>query len=144
MSKNHHQLVVDLLVKGHAVIQDPKHWNQGSACRDEHGHAASTQSKEAYCFCSLGAIERAYLGHEGEPMNDSFWFFDKDHKVLNAAMGFLLDATGELCSYRSIAIFNDAHDHATVMRAWEMAIKTARSAAEASADWAEQEAESRG
>lgn len=44
------------------LISDPERWTVGYAARDEHANPTSPMSKNAKCFCAIGAIQRVTDG----------------------------------------------------------------------------------
>lgn len=49
----------EILVKARELIAEPKNWTKGSYARNSEGYPVSCNSEDAFCFCSLGAIQRA-------------------------------------------------------------------------------------
>ncbi len=63
----------EVLVKAKELIQDPKHWIQGTFARDSEGRGVAVYVPEAVCFCSLGAMRRASLNYPiPEPVLKAF------------------------------------------------------------------------
>jgi hypothetical protein len=95
----------DILIKAREIISDEKNWTQKAQARDKDGHEVSYLRPWAVCFCSVGAVERASIGHPRRAL---------------AALDFL---SGEICS--NIAEFNDTSSHAEVLAMFDKAIANA-------------------
>lgn len=46
----------EALLKAAALIEQPGRWTQGSYAKDRNGFPVSHTSKEAICFCMMGAV----------------------------------------------------------------------------------------
>lgn len=88
-----------------ALISDERHWIQEQYC-NTHLLADST------CFCSLGAIHKVLTNSLQAP----------DKNDLTVALG------RGMGGWTEIAEFNDTHNHAEVMQAWDNAISLAEQA----------------
>lgn len=97
----------EILRKARALIKDPKNWTQKACARDKYGYEVDVDSREAYCFCTIGAIAKV----SGR---------STDGDARNA----LRDIIG---GRRSIANFNDEHTHAEVLALFDRAIARAES-----------------
>jgi hypothetical protein len=90
-----------------ALIEDPKHWTQGSYGLDSSGHGVSTRRiNEAVCFCSWGALVRVGI--------DVIGGRSAEERYLDMGMG-----------NRGVGNFNDTHTHAEVLAAFDKAIELA-------------------
>lgn len=65
-------------MKAYEVIDAPDKWIQSAFARTKQGWGVSTRDKDAYCFCAVGAIYRAY--YEDELCHE---VVEKLEKVLN-------------------------------------------------------------
>ena len=86
------------------LISDPARWTKNLFARDKSGKYVNPQSKEAVCFCSLGAIER-FAGR----------------KMLGEFEKHLDDVCKRLFGTNVIS-FNDTHVHAEVLALFDAAI----------------------
>jgi hypothetical protein len=95
----------DILVAARALIEQPKAWTQGEYARDKKGNRVPLTSRQATCWCAMGATGRAQAGNipAGVRARDR----------LRAAIGD-----------RSIPGWNDAPErtHAEVLAAFDRAI----------------------
>jgi hypothetical protein len=103
--------VLDLLTRAQDLIRDPAHWHQGWFAVDADGRECPSDSKQAVCFCSIGAMARA------KP---------ETHQLTQLARKYLQEAIG---LEQSIVDFNDTHTHDQVMAMWDRARELARAAA---------------
>lgn len=92
----------DILTNAQNLIRDPKNWTQELYARDEDDHAVEPASKQAVCYCSLGAIMRV-TGLDSDTTEHPT--FD----LLEVAMGSF------------VTEFNDDRTHAEVMAAFDKA-----------------------
>ena len=88
-----------------AKISTPAQWTTSSFARTKDGFPVMPRSKEAVCFCSLGAIENVYL------------FNSLPYRIVKSRLEVALDGR--------ITAFNDTHTHEEVMSVWDKAIATA-------------------
>lgn len=106
--------VTEFLKNAKALINTPEKWTQKAYARDAGGNDIDDASTGAVCFCSLGAL----------------WRTKRDLSLSVAMVGrgtdALRDALEELeggCLY--VAMFNDSHKHADVMKMFDLAIAKA-------------------
>jgi hypothetical protein len=97
--------IKDVLIKAREIISDEKNWTQRAEARDKDGITVSYLRPWAVCFCSVGAVERAAIGHPGRNLD-----------ALEAL-------SGEISS--NIAEFNDNSSHAEVLAMFDKAIANA-------------------
>jgi hypothetical protein len=88
--------VLDVLKKATALLSDPKKWTKGTEARSEKGNAVKPTSRNAVCFCAVGALERA-AGGKTE-------VYDAAVTALNPELPFY---NGFLASKKSIEVVND-------------------------------------
>lgn len=103
---------VEILIAARKRIRRPKAWTQGSLAVDEFGDAVPTFSRHARAWCSAGAIIRVSPG-------------ESPAKQAARAAARTLLRRAIRCDE---AIWNDApgRRHATVLRAFDRAIKLAK------------------
>lgn len=95
----------EILKKARELIKDPENWTQKACARDKYGYEVEVDSKEAYCFCTIGAIAKVSgRSTDGDARN-----------VLRDIIG----------GSRSIANFNDGHTHPQVLDVFDRAIALA-------------------
>lgn len=97
----------EILIAAKALIDTPEKWTRGSFARDSENYHVDFYSKDAVCYCSLGALYKSQQGIHS----------------LEAALAkrHLWYAAGE-----SIAEYNDTHTHPEVMAVWDKAIELAK------------------
>ena len=100
--------VTQILQAARNLISKRENWTQDYFARAADGSGVYSQSDNAVCWCSLGALNRVSPPDEGSQAG-------KQAKV------FLREAMGG-----PIASFNDTHTHEEVIAAWDEAIKLAR------------------
>jgi hypothetical protein len=97
--------ISEILIAAKALIDTPDKWTVNALARDINDREVGAKSIAACKFCSAGAIDRI-LG--------SNWLFNvKVYRILGAQM------------HGYTANFNDTHNHAEVMLAWDKAIAQA-------------------
>lgn len=94
----------EILIAAKALIDAPEKWTQGDYARDASGNSVSFKSKDAVCFCSLGAIHKVAKGKD----------FDDAEKCLREILN------GDFRS--SLHRFNDAKNHKEVIELFDAAI----------------------
>lgn len=104
----------EILVAARDIISDPKHWTQGYYALDMYGAHREAQSKDAVCFCSLGAVAKAAGRNTGVA-----------HPNKGVELSYLIDAINRE-DVGDIVHFNDSHDHAEVLAAFDKAIQLAQ------------------
>ena len=95
----------ELLIAAKAKIANPVNWLSGGYATDSEGQKAYTWSKNATCFCSVGAARSAMR------------LLDK----INTQVFELLNQAAGGC----VIEFNDSHTHEQVMVVWDKAIALA-------------------
>lgn len=80
-------------MKIHELLSDRTKWTQGCAARDEKGNQAYIESKDAVCFCLVGALDRCY----GRMTEERFLAANKIKERVKAKNG-----------YATIPEYNDA------------------------------------
>jgi len=100
----------EFLRKAKALIDTPEKWTQGYFATDGGGIVVDPHTQHAQCFCSLGALWRQEVAENSTGME-----FSSQVPVvyLNRAMD------------GDIPYFNDRHNHAEVIAAWDAAIAAA-------------------
>lgn len=93
----------EVLIMARALIAKPEHWTKRSYARGLSGESVDAGSRNAVCWCSVGAIDRISLVDGGRALD-----------ALSTAMGG-----------GGITSFNDSSDHATVLAAFDRAIESA-------------------
>lgn len=99
--------VLDALIAGRALIEDPKHWTRKFNARDADGHPVwNTKTQEPISWCSLGALSKVTEG--------TTKVYNGAYKVLRA------------CVDAGVSDFNDSHSHSEVLALWDKAIEAER------------------
>lgn len=107
----------EVLQQARDLISDPKRWTQGTYAKTKEGSIAYPPThKDAYCFCSIGAIARVQnlLPVDAES---------------SKAVGFLTQlVTGQpgVDDRWAIPEFNDSRTHDEVLQMFDFAIEAAR------------------
>lgn len=91
------------LIAARALISTNARWTQYYPARDANGLACGPEDERAFCFCALGALDRA--------TNSSGDSYDKALDTLQNFMGLRVD------------VFNDNHTHAEVLAMFDKAIE---------------------
>lgn len=99
---------VDILRAARAKISDPQNWTREESARDDAGYPVEPLSHDAVCWCARGAISAAAKS------GDEF-----------QASNVLRRAIREQAPDGRITDFNDKHDHAEVLAAFDRAIQLA-------------------
>ena len=75
---------LDLLVRGHHLIRDPRHWTQGMSAATIRGRGVPTEDSSAVCFCARGAVARAQfeLGAGSDAANVASRILDQESRRL--------------------------------------------------------------
>lgn len=96
---------LEILVAARELLSDKKHWTRGDLAHDVDGAAVDPRSKNAVCWCVIGAVQKFSLGYQCDALN----------RIHNAV--------GE-----SGSEFNDYHTttHADVLRVLDAAIEKAK------------------
>ena len=98
---------VEALKSARLKIAGEKHWTKEVAARDSQGHSIDATDKSAVCWCSLGALAAV----------------TKEKYPFSAALLFLYARMEN-----EVAKYNDFHEHAEVLAAWDAAIADAETA----------------
>jgi hypothetical protein len=95
-----------ILEQARALLTDPDRWTQRSAARTATGMVCDTKSRQAVCWCAVGAIDRyaPTLGVWSAGLRE---------------MRALILARGE---EQDLADFNDSHTHAEVLALFAQAL----------------------
>lgn len=96
--------VKEVLIAARAKIADPANWTQGEYARTLEGYPLDVHSRNAECWCSIGALA-CVMGDVVLAEHSA------SHKALEDVMGT-----------RWIAEFNDTHTHAEVLAKFDEAI----------------------
>lgn len=99
---------LDLLYDAWSLIEDEDHWTQKYGWRDAAGHGTSVP-ESAVSFCSVGAVEMAYRGHQGQGGYISSVYH---------SLGF---ASESLYGVHDLVYINDRMTHADVERLFALA-----------------------
>jgi len=111
----------EILSEARNLLSDPDRWTQWYYARDEKGNHRQAQSKDAVCFCSIGAIMKA----SGRETSIHQKHTGQDLEYLAQAMR--PDRQG-MSVGQAITRFNDASDrsHKEVLAAFDKAIVIAQ------------------
>ena len=104
--------ISDALIIAKTLIQDPENWTQGVSARDNLHEPVPAMSRNAVCFCTYGAVDRA-LGLENS--------IDY-HKIV----GTLKNACAAISGSSVVAEYNDTHTHPEVLALFDKAIELAK------------------
>jgi hypothetical protein len=112
-----------ILVRARELIADPEHWTQDEYATDNTGRAVSPFDTDAYCFCTLGAIDRAVYEQLGGTIPRNTKGLDdtarvENHPLAKAAITKLQDLLGG----RFVSDFNDEHEHPEILALLDKAI----------------------
>lgn len=104
--------VYDVLVKAREVITKPEHWIKGMTCANEALIPVDITREAAYCFCSIGAIDRA------------LYLLDGTFRLNDVLLDSAFDALAKSVKVDSIALWNDdsCRTHEEVLAAFDDAI----------------------
>lgn len=108
----------DILNRARELISKPNSWTQRTFARDAEGMPVISQSTQAVCFCSMGAIQRA-----STELNPMRWeIVHAEAHALNALVNSIPDAF-----FGDIVVFNDSYntDQNHVLAAFDKAIEYA-------------------
>ena len=97
---------LDNLLRGRALILDPKHWTTGAYARHENGNPIGYDTPNACQWCTTCALRKILGVHLLEVL-------ESDESV---ALEEEMDG--------NIAHFNDTMSHAAVIAAWDRAIES--------------------
>ncbi len=105
----------DILRKAKALIDAPEKWTKGAFCRSAAGKAVSTFSRDAVCFCAVGAIAR----------------LEVTGVITDVRASRAEEALRDAIHATAVSHWNDAPErtHAEVMAAFDKAIALAESKA---------------
>ena len=104
--------ISDVLIKAKTLIQDPENWTQGVLARDNLYEPVPATSRNAVCFCTYGAVDRA-LGLE-----NSIQY----HEVTR----LLRKVCAAISGSSMVAVYNDTHTHPEVLALFDKAIELAK------------------
>jgi len=110
--------VLDVLRTARGLIENPENWTKGEIARNSDGKICAADGRGAVCWCSVGAVDRAWLRSE-----------NTDYSVQHQALTLLDRLSGredtEYC--RPVAAFNDSPEttHADVLALFDHAIAEA-------------------
>lgn len=105
----------ELLQQGRSKIEDPEHWCTGTLAINAEGEPVDPDARDAYAFCAVGAI---FSGYDLDPI------YQRARDLLDSCaieMGYEPDGEGPY----AIVDLNDNSDHATVLAAYDCAIRKA-------------------
>lgn len=60
---------IEILVAARALLSDEKRWTRGDLAHDIDGAAVDPRSKNAVCWCVIGAVQKFSLGHQCDALN---------------------------------------------------------------------------
>ena len=105
--------VVKLLKHAKHIISNKSNWTQHYFAHNAAGHRESALSRQAVCWCSLGALQKSYRE------------IGKDYDYFETATHCLHEAARKL-NYTSAPELNDTSTHTNVMRMFNKAMKIAK------------------
>jgi hypothetical protein len=94
----------ELLIAAKDKISNPKNWTTHAAAKDVYDKQISVYSKEAVCWCSMGAVE----------------------SLVDPTMGILIEKAWQRLREAAgcfISEYNDSHTHEEVMELFDKAIE---------------------
>lgn len=101
----------EYLIAAKAVIADPaNHLQSGVFAEDEYGEELLGHDPRACKFCSVGALMKV------------------GGYVFSEAYTYLQRSANAMGGRSAVTIYNDTHDHADVMRLFDLAIERATTA----------------
>lgn len=103
----------EILTQARELLSDEKRWNQGYYALNESKAHREAEDVDAVCFCSLGALAKVAGRTTGNYVNSGP---DVDYLVKAVKGRHASD----------VVIFNDSHDHAEVIEAFDKAIELAQ------------------
>ena len=106
--------VTEILIEARELISDPERWTQGVYARDAQGIFTDWDSPEAVSWCVTGAIAKVVRSVQ-ESKGD-----------YNALVMSALDKLRCAIGHDGVTAFNDAHNHAEVLAAFDKAIEASR------------------
>lgn len=107
MSDN--EAIKEVLIEARKIISDPRNWTQKSFARNEEGVPCPLFDHHAFCFCSVGAIQRASFCLEKR------WF--EVEKAID-----WLSQTSFMKYGQTITQANDEHSHEEILELFDLAI----------------------
>jgi hypothetical protein len=110
---------LDILVRGRALISEPRNWIQMNFAKDDNKLVCKVEDPRACSFCSLGALARvATVASLAFPPGSRAreQIFENHERAFYVLSNFVL--TG------SVGHWNDTHTHDQVLSVWDQAIKT--------------------
>lgn len=108
-----------ILVRARELIADPEHWTQDNYATDNAGFPVLPFEPDAYCYCILGAVDRAIfeqLGEIPEGQGDSI------ARVEASPLGGATIQALQAFTVGLVCDFNDEHEHADVLELLDKAI----------------------
>lgn len=90
---------LEILRAVYLLLRDPSRWTQRAPARDAKGRPCYGASREAVCWCLVGAVSKCALGPNG--MTYPAW---------REALELLTQATGG-----APAQYNDNHEHTDIV-----------------------------
>lgn len=126
MSKKLDMDVLSTLQAMRCLLDDPKHWTQGTKARDSCGQARDSRSGDAKCWCLLGAFEAV-----GGPPKEGFRRGQEreagvaDFILGKAAGSDLLPVFGKAAGSALLPVLNDTRSYRQVLVSLDHAIDAA-------------------
>lgn len=116
----------ELLKAAKRLIEKQSNWTQKAYARNDEDIPIDSDSPNAVCFCSLGALHKT-LGKYDKTFNYKY------QQLFDAAYGYLdkaieLVGAKDLAPTISVASYNDTYSHSEVMAVWDKAIELAEKA----------------
>jgi len=115
---------LQILTEARALLSDPKRWTEGDFALDEHGNGVYWHADSAVCWCALGAIGRV-AGAEEDP-DEGARQVQRFASEAVALLHEVIDWDGVSSMADGVAYWNDHHDHAEVLAAFDRAIELAK------------------
>lgn len=102
----------EILIAARALIAKPENWTQQYLARDSEGQCVDYASKEAICFCGIGAILKS--------ARDVGWGISESGRVRAGFAAYISENT----SYYGISDLNDQTSHEEVLAMFDKYIET--------------------
>lgn len=109
---------LEVLVAARELISAPERWTTGVLARNSKRHTVEPDDPSAICWCGMGAVVAVTPPQERVLAPNDHWMYLPALNRLRATVG-----------YDIFPDFNDSHDHAQVLAAFDAAIEAQRNAA---------------
>jgi hypothetical protein len=120
---------LELIAAARVVIEQEKNWSKGRYARNKEAWPVSPCSDEAFCFCSTGALRRAFFVITGIKFTEAYLaesVQDKEFDVIENAFDILSSFVPT--EPKNIIVYNDHKNtaHSDVLKVFDLAIEAGR------------------